>query len=343
MVDILYDITEVKNESEKRIELFGGGVIDFWSLEDPNPIRGRKYKRIVIDEAEVVRNLKDAWMRVLRPTLTDLHGDAWFLSTPQFGSTYFKGLARITSPNWASWVFTSYDNPFIDPAEIDEARQQLDEAVFRCEYLAEDVTLAINKFIYRQEDIKIVAGLQPIDNLPILLAFDFNVEPIVALSGQVDPQMKEVRILDEFRLLNSDIDELCQRIKIAYLNRMLMVTGDASGQNRTALKRDLNYYKEIKRVLQLSMGQFKIPLSNPPIKSTRTLCNALLARHPKYLFSDRVPYLMLDINETEVDENGGIAEDKDKHKGHLFAAWRYFNWTFLNKFLNLKLYDSNIW
>lgn len=338
VVDTVYDITETKSETEKRIELFGGGTIDFWSLEDPNPIRGRKYKRLVIDEAEVVRNLKDAWMRVLRPTLTDLHGDAWFLSTPQFGATYFKNLTKIISPQWATWQFTSYDNPFIDPIEIDEARAQLDESVFRCEYLAEDLTLAINKFIYRQDDIKIEKGLQPIDNLPIILSFDFNVEPIVCLSGQVTPSMEEVRILDEFRLINSDIDELCQRIATAYYNRMLIVTGDASGQNRTALKRDLNYYKEIKRVLQLSMGQFKIPSSNPPIKSTRTLCNALLARHKKYLFSDRVPYLMLDIQETEVDSEGNIDENKDKHKGHLFAAWRYFNWTFLNKFLSSHMY-----
>jgi hypothetical protein len=72
--DIVYDIIESKSETEKRIELFGGGVIDFWSLEDPNSIRGRKYKRVVIDEAEVARNLEDAWERVIRPTLADMKG-----------------------------------------------------------------------------------------------------------------------------------------------------------------------------------------------------------------------------------------------------------------------------
>ncbi len=337
---IVFQITKSKHETEKRLELFGGGVIDFWSLEDSDSIRGRKYKRIVIDEAEVVRNLEYAWTQVLRATLADLKGDAWFLSTPMFGATYFKQLTKLEDPQWKSWVFTTYDNPYIDPAEIDNARQHLDDSTFRCEFLAEDITLAINKFIYNfHKEKHIVKGLQPISHLPIKLSFDFNVEPITCLIGQNDG-LDEVRILDEYRLLNSDIYELCARVASDYAGKYIEVTGDASGQNRTALKRDLDYYKVIKQELKLSMGQFKLPSANPPIKNTRVLCNSLLGRHPKYYFSDRVPFLILDIEETETDSEGGIAEAKDKHKGHLFACWRYFNSTFLSKFLNLKLYQE---
>lgn len=340
MVDILYEITESRNETEKRIEIYGGGVIDFWSLDDPNSIRGRKYKRVVLDEAEAARNLEEAWLRVIRATLADLKGDAWFLSTPRFGSTYFKKLAKMEGPEWASWTFTTYDNPFIDPAEIDSARTHLDEATFRCEFLAEDVTLSVNKFIYNfDRDKHVVKGLQPIPYLPIILSFDFNTEPITCLVGQCDG-LETVRILDEYRLMNSDIDELCQRILSDYPDSMLLVTGDASGQNRTALKRDLNYYKEIKRVLKLGMGQFRLPKANPPIKNTRVLCNSLLGRHKDYLFSDRVPYLILDIEEVEVNLEGGIDKTKDKHQSHLLDCWRYFNYSFLHKFLDLKIYES---
>lgn len=340
MVDILYDITEIKSETEKRIEIFGGGTIDFWSLEDPNSIRGRKYKRIVIDEAEAARNLQHAWQEVLRATLADLKGDAWFLSTPRFGSTYFKKLAKIIAPDWASHTFTTYDNPHIDPKEIDDARNQLDEATFRCEFLAEDVTLAVNKFIYNFNRSKhVVKGLQAIPDLPIILSFDFNVEPITCLVGQCDG-LEMVRILDEYRLMNSDIYELCNRILSDYPDKMLLVTGDASGQNRTALKRDLNYYKVIKDVLKLGMGQFKLPKMNPQIKNTRVLCNSLLGRHKDYLFSDRVPFLILDIEECEVDSEGGIDKTKDAHQTHLLDGWRYFNWNFLSRFLDLKIYED---
>lgn len=339
MVDILYEITEAKSETEKRIQITGGGVIDFWSLEDPNSIRGRKYKRVVFDEAEAARNLEDAWVRVVRATLADMRGDAWFLSTPRFGSTYFKKLAKMDSPDWKSWTFTTFDNPFIDAAEIENARQQLDESTFRCEFLAEDVTLAVNKFIYNFDSAKhIVKGLQAIPNLPIILSFDFNTEPITCIVGQCDG-LDEVRILDEYRLINSDIYELCNRILSDYPDKMLLVTGDASGQNRTALKRDLDYYKIIKQVLKLGMGQFKLPGANPPIANTRVLCNSLLGRHDNFKFSDRVPYTVMDIQECEVDSEGGIDKTKDKHQSHLLDCFRYFCYTFLKKYLDLRIYD----
>lgn len=197
-------------------------------------------------------------------------------------------------------------------------------------------------FIFNLDRKKhIVPGLKALPNLPILLSFDFNVDPITCLSGQVTQLTDDVRILDEYRLLNSDIEELCLRIASDYPDRMLIVTGDASGQNKTALKRELTYYKEIKRLLKLEMGQFKLPPFNPGIKNTRVLCNALLKRHPNYHFSDRVPYLIADIEQTETDENGKIDESKDKHKGHLFAAWRYFNWTFLKDFLPKQAYQND--
>src|SRR6188768_37497 len=304
--NIVYGITKSKSETEKRIELLSGGVIDFWSLEDPTSIRGRKYKRVVLDEVEVARNLKEGWQNVIRPTLTDMKGDAWFLSTPKFGSTYFKQLAKLTDPDWMNWTFTTYDNPFLDPTEIDAARQQLDESTFRCEFLAEDVTLAVNKFIYNFDRAKhVVKGLQAIPHLPILLSWDFNVEPITCLVGQING-MEEVRILNEYRLMNSDVEELCQRILVDYGDRTLLITGDASGQARTALKRGLNYYKIIQQALKVGIGQFKLPAANPPIKNTRVLCNSLLGKHPNYHFSDRVPHLIIDLEECEVDETGDI-------------------------------------
>ena len=337
--NIVYGITKTKSETEKRIELLSGGVIDFWSLEDPNSIRGRKYKRVVLDEVEVARNLKEGWQNVIRPTLTDMKGDAWFLSTPKFGSTYFKQLAKLTDPDWMNWTFTTYDNPFLDPTEIDAARQQLDESTFRCEFLAEDVTLAVNKFIYNfNRDKHIIKGLQSIPHLPIILSFDWNVDPITCLVGQCDG-LAEVRILDEYRLLNSDVYELCNRIRADFPDKQLLVTGDSSGQNRTALKRDLDYFKIVKQELKLSMGQFKIRASNPPIKNTRILCNSLLGRHPNYHFSDRVPYTIMDIEEVETDSTGGIDKSKDKHQSHLMDCFRYLNYTFLHKFIDVKLYD----
>src|SRR5574341_1254434 len=72
--NILKPVTSYSNETEKRIDLITGGSLDMWSLESPNSIRGRKYYRVVVDEAAYVQGLKRIWERVLSPLLTDLRG-----------------------------------------------------------------------------------------------------------------------------------------------------------------------------------------------------------------------------------------------------------------------------
>ena len=81
-------ITVRKSAQDHRLEFVTGGVLEFWSLDDPNVARGRKYKRVIIDEAAMIPALQDAWNYVLRPTLADYKGDAWFLSTPK-GLNFF--------------------------------------------------------------------------------------------------------------------------------------------------------------------------------------------------------------------------------------------------------------
>ena len=70
------------------IELPNGGLVEVWTLENEDAGRGRKYKRAIVDEAAMVAKLKSSWEESIRPTLTDMEGDAWFLSTPK-GLNYF--------------------------------------------------------------------------------------------------------------------------------------------------------------------------------------------------------------------------------------------------------------
>lgn len=127
------------NKTEMRLELVNGGVLDFWTLDNPDAGRGRKYARVIIDEAAMVKNLMDAWQSSIRPTLTDLKGDAWFLSTPKgrngFWQLYQLGLDP-TQSEWMSWQMPTSANPYLDPAEIEAAREMLPERIYQQEYLA---------------------------------------------------------------------------------------------------------------------------------------------------------------------------------------------------------------
>jgi hypothetical protein len=129
------------SEQEKRIELRGGGVIEFWSLhDDDNAGRSRKYKRVVVDEAGQIANLEHVFNNAIRPTLTDLVGDADLMGTPRGRGFFWRCYCRgqdPEQPNWGSWRFPSSDNPHLPPGEIEQARLELPDRVFRQEYLAE--------------------------------------------------------------------------------------------------------------------------------------------------------------------------------------------------------------
>lgn len=140
MVLRLHPITERLRRQEKQVQIQGGGVIDFWSLDSPDVARGRKYKEVAIDEAAMIAKLEYAWNEVIRPTLTDYAGGAFFPSTPKgrnyFWMLYQRGLDPAY-PDWMSWSFPTVTNPFIDPAEVEQAKQTMPDSSFRQEYLAE--------------------------------------------------------------------------------------------------------------------------------------------------------------------------------------------------------------
>lgn len=139
-VRILMPVTSRRSAQDKRIELITGGVIEFWSLDNPDVARGRKYRRIVVDEAAMIPGLMDAWNYVLRPTLTDFGGDAYFLSTPKGRNGFWQMYQWGIDPDngeWKSWQMPSYVNGKIAPSEFDAMRETLPEMVYRQEILAE--------------------------------------------------------------------------------------------------------------------------------------------------------------------------------------------------------------
>lgn len=146
---ILAPITTHKSEEEHRIELLGGGSVAMWSLDSPNSARGRRYARVVLDEAAMVRELQEAWEAVIRPTLADYQGDAWFMSTPK-GYNYFKELFdRGMDPaqeDWAAWRMPTSSNPHIAASEIAAAQRDLPAPMFRQEWEASFEALADARF-----------------------------------------------------------------------------------------------------------------------------------------------------------------------------------------------------
>ena len=138
----LAPVKKHKNETEKRFESVTGGLFECWSLDGINVMRGRPYHGIIIDEAAFVKQLSNAWEKSIMPMLADYKGRAIFQSSPN-GYDYFYTLCMLgmdeLNTDWAHFHYTTLDNPYIAPEEVELARKTLPQRAFLQEYMAEFV------------------------------------------------------------------------------------------------------------------------------------------------------------------------------------------------------------
>lgn len=170
-------VTQAKNASLHRLDLITGGIIDMWSLTEPNVARGRRYARAVIDEAAQIGDLLAAWNAVIRPTLADYEGDAWFLSTPH-GHNDFETLYGRAGHDWRAWQRPTSDNPHIATHEVAAMRRDLGDL-----YAAQEVDAEFIDAETAERYLPSIlwwdacrADLPPLDTTtPIVLAADAGV------------------------------------------------------------------------------------------------------------------------------------------------------------------------
>lgn len=132
------------NSTERRIELYTGGLIEMWTADDPDAGRSRKYKHVIVDEAGLIRHLETLWNDAIAPTLIDLEGSADFYGTPK-GRNYFWQLWQLSQsgdPRWFGITMPSSANPHLPPGEIpqsveDALSRNIPERTYRQEYRAE--------------------------------------------------------------------------------------------------------------------------------------------------------------------------------------------------------------
>jgi phage FluMu gp28-like protein len=142
---LIQSLPFLNNKSDLKLSFPNGGSVEFFTGERLDNLRGRKFHWVIVDEASFIPDLENGWLNSIRPTLTDYKGKAIFLSTPRV-KNYFYSLFMKDEPGWESFKFSTYDNPYIDKNEIDEARTQLPEAVFEQEYMANPMENAANPF-----------------------------------------------------------------------------------------------------------------------------------------------------------------------------------------------------
>lgn len=138
---IALKVNDVRMEIEIKNKFGGVSLIktaSWQSIIDKGRLRGQKFHFIVMDEVSSYKNFWVGWEEVIRPTLTDYKGDVLFIGTPK-GMNHFYDLYNLQNKDddFEGFKFTSYDNPYIDPTEIDKAKNQMTVDRFQQEYMGE--------------------------------------------------------------------------------------------------------------------------------------------------------------------------------------------------------------
>lgn len=141
---------------DKTIELVNGAVIQFWTLEDRHAGNGEKYHYVFIDEAGLSKDLIQHFENNIRPTLTDYKGKLMVVGTPKGINDYYRlyEYALDNPQDWKVHTATSYDNPALDPAEINHAREHLTPTAFKQEYMGQFVDSQVATRIIEREKLE---------------------------------------------------------------------------------------------------------------------------------------------------------------------------------------------
>ena len=120
-----------------------GALIQFWSLENHDNLRGDRLDFVVLDEVADVR--EEAWEATIKPMLIDVGGHALIIGTPKRSGVGFQWFRRLfhkgmdpEEVQYASMTGPSEGNPFLKPEILERARADChDPATEREEYDAE--------------------------------------------------------------------------------------------------------------------------------------------------------------------------------------------------------------
>jgi hypothetical protein len=198
--------------------------------------------------------------------------------------------AYVTADQWEAWGRLD-----------DRYRQQYIEGDWT-DHSAQDGLWA---FAFDPERHVVKGEMAPDPQHILYLSFDFNRNPICCSVIQCIDQ--QIRVIETIKLANSDIYALCRHILALYPGHIYMVTGDASGHSSSAMvENSTTYYTVIKKQLNLTTGQLRVPTSNPRLANNQVLINTILSQYDVRINAHKARGLIYDLRNVKMESDGTI-------------------------------------
>lgn len=174
------------NESELYVLLGNNSKICIKGADDPDSLRGVGLNGVVLDEyADIKPNV---FSEIIEPALMDKKGWAIFIGTPK-GFNHFYDLCHYAqnTEEWGYFHYTTYDNPIIDPKELEKVKEKTNPDLFAQEYLGE--FRRMEGLIYKEFDRErhVVTKIEDNGWTDVICGVDFGYNnPTAAIVGKID-------------------------------------------------------------------------------------------------------------------------------------------------------------
>lgn len=272
------------NDSELSIPYFNDAKLFYKSGEVLEDLRVETLDGAVIDECR--QQDPKLWTRVMRPMLARRKAWCDFLSTPN-GFDWFYDLnnfADLHPEEWSTFHSPCTEAPWWTPEEIDSSRQTMSEAEFAQEIMAEFRDLVSGKAYMTFGDYNVVDSNPfmgvithaPHPVLPIVVAMDFNLNPMAWTLGQY--RGEDFYWYDEIYLRNSHTQEAVKELieRVRGHKPGIIIVGDATGKAGQRAAAGQSDYDIIFQALKSAGITYlnRTPDSNPAVKDRVNTMNA---------------------------------------------------------------------
>jgi hypothetical protein len=202
-----------------------------------------------------------------------------------------------------------------------------------------------NPFFYAYDESKHVGTVQRIEGYPIILAWDFNIDPATCTAWQLAPR-SFVHCLKSYKIHNCTVRDLCRRIMSDFPMAVFRVTGDPSGNSRNQGYNSPNetMYSMIRNELNISMMQVDKPEINYAgenyWREMRTFCNTVLQNHPNFILNrDTTEDLRNDLRIATTEEGKDKlykTSGNTEYGMHLVDTFVYLMLTYFNDYVKRR-------
>lgn len=315
------ELIKKKNETELSIDLTNGAHIALKGSDNPDSLRGVGLNGIVLDEFAFADPY--SWT-VISPILQDRKGWAIFISTPN-GYNHFYDMYNVKDEDYKSFHYTSYDNPYLDPIELNKEKERMSVERFAQEYEAEFMKRAGAVWPRFSRDVHVVERRQPEGTIYGSIDFGFSVGHETAVLWH-EVTSKGVYTFDGFDIAQANIDKIDEMMK-AQTNG-LTIQGIFPDPARPDLIDELKRrgwpILETKKDVELGIAKVDEYMTYDPIekKPKWTISN-----HLKNAIEQVEQYVWVEVRGTD----GKFKQVPKKEDDNFCDSLRYFIFNYLSQ------------